>query len=142
MKLYQNVCLNNILVKFEYGSCRKKTIPPDQICSKPCSSSRGRSFAFYIFFTGMCTIVISRLSLNMYYVGSKTRSPDKIPLKPCSPSRGHSFALIFMELYQKVCLMMSWSSLNMGHVGSKRRSLGQICFKFCSPLEALVLLQS
>ena len=94
------------------------------------------------FFTGMCTIVISRLSLNMYYVGSKTRSPDKIPLKPCSPSRGHSFALIFMELYQKVCLMMSWSSLNMGHVGSKRRSLGQICFKFCSPLEALVLLQS
>ena len=46
MKLYQSLCLDDILVKFKYGSCRiKKSGSLGQIVLKPCSPSRGHSFA-------------------------------------------------------------------------------------------------
>ena len=42
MKLYQNVCPDDISVKFEYGS---KARSLGQISLKSCSPSRGHSFA-------------------------------------------------------------------------------------------------
>ena len=46
MKLYQSLCLDDILVKFKYGSYQiKKTGSLGQIVLKPCSPSRGHSFA-------------------------------------------------------------------------------------------------
>ena len=42
MKLGQNVCLNEILNKFENGSCRVKKVGHlDHILEKPCVHSRG-----------------------------------------------------------------------------------------------------
>ena len=43
MKLYQNVCLDDVLVKFEYRFMSDKKL--GQICSKPCSPPRGHNFA-------------------------------------------------------------------------------------------------
>ena len=42
MKLCQNVCLDNILAKFEYGSCQAKTRSPNQILENYCLHSRGQ----------------------------------------------------------------------------------------------------
>ena len=45
MKLHQNVCLDDILAKFKYGSCQIKIRSIVQIYPKPCSPSRDHTFA-------------------------------------------------------------------------------------------------
>ena len=77
--------------------------------------------------------MISQSNSNTGHIRSKTRSEGQISSKPCSPAGGHSFALVFMKLYQNVCLD-DILGLNMGHVRSKTRSLGQIFLKSCSPM--------
>ena len=78
------------------GHVRSKTRSVGQISLKPCSPSRGHSYASILMklYQNVCLDdSTSNDSSNMDHVGSKTRSLGQISLKPCSPSRGHSFAL-------------------------------------------------
>ena len=73
--IFMNVCLDDISVSFEFGSCRVKTWSLGQISLKPCSPSRGHRFApIFMNFARMFVWMIPRSSSNMGYVGSKTRS--------------------------------------------------------------------
>ena len=70
-----------------------------QICLKPCSPSKGLSFAsILINFYQNVSLDDILVRLNLVNVWLKTRSHGQISLKPGSPSRDHSFSSNFMEL--------------------------------------------
>ena len=105
-KLGQDVYLDEIWAKFEFGSGRVK---------KQVSRSNLRKTLFMLqgphFFTHsslnlvkIFILIISQTSLNIGQVGSKSRSVGQILEKLCLWSRGHIFGPIFLKLGQNVCL--------------------------------------
>ena len=79
MELCQNVCLDEILFKFENGSCQSKTRSLGQILGKPCVRSRGHIFSPIIMKLGQ-NVCLDEISdkFQISHVGSKTRSLGEI----------------------------------------------------------------
>ena len=100
--LAQNDHLDNISIKFEYGSCGVK--------NKVSRSNHGQTLVNTLEATvlvqsssdllRMIILTISHSVANLGDVGSKTRSVGQIMEKPCEHSRGHSFGPIFIKLAQ------------------------------------------
>ena len=90
MEFYQKVCFEVSWSSLNIGHVELKCRSIDQICLKPCSPSRGISFASILinFYQNVC---LDDGRLNLGHVLSKTRSLGRISLKPFSPSQGHSF---------------------------------------------------
>lgn len=88
-----------------------------QIALKPCSSSRGHSFAsIFMKFNQNVSLDDDQILVKFGFghVRSKTRSQGKISLKR-SPSRGQ-FCYNHHETESEYVLMMPWSDFKMGHV--------------------------
>ena len=105
MKLGQNVCLNNILDKFQrFHHVSSITRSLGQILKKPCVHPRGHIFSLIIMKHSLFVLMKSHTGSKMGLVGSKTRLLCKILEKLCVRSRSQIFSQIIIKLGQKVCL--------------------------------------
>ena len=92
LKHGQNVCLDEILDRFENGSCWVKTRSLVQILKKPCVCSRSHIFSPIIMKLGQ-NLCLDKIS-DMFENGSgqsKTRSVGQILEKPCVRSKRPHF---------------------------------------------------
>ena len=103
MKLYHNVWLDDISVKFEHGYCQAKNQSLGQISLKPCSPCRGHSFALILMELYQGPVVQS--------IVSSTSSLRVISLTVLADSI-HSFLIFFAE--------KMWVAFVLAHFFSKK----------------------
>ena len=106
IKLAQNDHLDNILVKFEYGSCWVKNKVSRSNHRKNLVNTLGATVLLQSSsnLLKMIILTISQLKSKMGHVRSKYRSVGQIFKNPCEHSRGHIFGPIIIRHAQKAHL--------------------------------------